>query len=250
MEWQVLERADTVIDASGTIVDSIRDKFAREPRTDRVRHMPFGVEMPADLAEPERDPSEVRFLFVGRLEPRKGIDVLMDAIPAVVREIPHARFQIAGEAPGGGRAGDLLSGLPGEAARRVEFLGRVDDPTRDALYRDCHVFVAPSRYESFGIVFIEAMAWAKPVVAAEIGGATRIIVDGETGRLVPTEDAPALAAALIELAKDGESRIRLGRAARQRAESEYGIDRWVERTIDLYEETLSSRPSPVTAAAR
>jgi glycosyltransferase involved in cell wall biosynthesis len=118
----------------------------------------------------------------------------------------------------------------------------VDDARRDELYATCDVFVAPSRYESFGLVYLEAMSRAKACVACEAGGAMRIVIGGETGHVVPPGDGSALAEAILDLARDREKRLRMGAAGRARAETEFSVERMVERTLALYDEILESRP--------
>lgn len=248
MEWETLRRARGWIDTSGSIVDTFAERGWVTPGEIPVQTIPFGV------AGAEKDPAkgagpEVRFLFVGRLEPRKGIDTLLAAIPRVLRECPASEFVIAGEIPEGGRLPARFfreCGVP-DAHRRVRFLGRVDDETRDRLYREADVFVAPSRYESFGIVFLEAMAAGTPVVACRSGGAARVVDHGTTGLLAAPGDADALGDALLLLSKDGDLRRRMGGAAIERVRREYTIERMVERTLAFYGEILglpSAVPSP------
>src|SRR5262249_24343982 len=88
--------------------------------------------------------------------------------------------------------------------------------TLDSFYRDCTVFTAPSRYESFGLIYLEAMRWGKPVVACCAGGVPEVVRDGETGLLVPPGDAAALEAALSRLLADADLRTKMGSGARAR----------------------------------
>ena len=129
-------------------------------------------------------------LFVGRFERRKGIDVLLAAIPEVAAAFPNARFVLAG-APG---QGDLWAAFacahPDLAGGRVAAPGRVSETQLEELYRQCDVFVAPSRYESFGLIYLEAMRHAKPVVACDAGGIPEVVTDGVTGLLAPPATRP------------------------------------------------------------
>ena len=84
------------------------------------------------------------------------------------------------------------------------------------LYRDCDLLVAPSLYESFGLIYLEAMNYARPAIGCRAGGPQEIIVDEETGRLVPPGDGDALAAAITDVVALGPARRRLGRAGRER----------------------------------
>jgi len=107
-----------------------------------------------------------------------------------------------------------------------------------AFYRECTLFVAPSRYESFGLIYVEAMRWAKPVIGCRAGGIPEVVRDGETGLLVPPADPPALQAAVTRLLDDGALRDRIGTAARASVEGELSAARMAERTVDFYRAVL------------
>ncbi len=238
LEWSLLKSASAVIDPSGTIAETIARRFGARPGDVPVVTIPFGTPLPP---EPEyRDGYAVRFLFLGRLEPRKGIDTLLAALPDLLDACPEVVVDIAGEAPGQVSPESLGAALSGEHRSRVRFHGLVDDSRRDELYASCDVFVGPSRYESFGIVYLEAMAHGRPCVACDVGGPTAIVREGETGLLVPPADAAALARALIELASAPERRIAMSRAARRQVAEQYTLDSMVRRTIDLYDEVVAS----------
>lgn len=244
MEWAMLRAASGWIDSSGTICKMLATRFGVEPGTIPVREIPFGIALPDSSPQLKtgeaRTENAVRILFVGRLEPRKGIDTLLRAIPRVLSECPGANFLVAGEAANGDDpAGEFFRrcGVTG-ARERVRFLGCVEDATLEDLFASSDIFVAPSRYESFGLVYLEAMAHGKPVVACRAGGASSVVVDSETGLLVPPEDAGALADALTRLAGDASLRARLGAAARLRVQERYSIGDMVQRTVEFYEELL------------
>jgi len=248
IEWRLLHRASGVIDPSGAILDTLRSRFGDGPRPVPIAAIPFGVPLPPEA--PGRGGPEVRFLFLGRLEPRKGIDTLLAAIPKVLATCPQVRFDIAGEAPPPATPQSVVGRLSAEQRARVRLHGWVDDDERARLYAGCDAFVAPSRYESFGIVYLEAMAQGRPCVACDAGGPARIVVPGETGVLVPVADADALARALIDLVRDPDRRHAMGRAARRRVAAEYEVDAMVRRTVDLYEEVLAIGRGERAATAR
>jgi glycosyltransferase involved in cell wall biosynthesis len=164
--------------------------------------------------------------FVGQLIERKGLDALM----AAWREVEAAaadlapRLQIAGEGPLRGRLANWQDGLrhPG----RVELRGFVDDVT--TFWRSCRLAVLPSRAEGFGLAAAEASACGLPVVAARASSLPELVVDGETGLLVPVDDAAALAGALLALLRDPARCRTLGAAGRQYVVSRFDH----ERTLD------------------
>ena len=200
----VFDRADAVVAVSTAIADSVRPLGARD-----VEVIPNGIDVPT-VAGREADPPYV--LYAGRLSKEKGVLELVDAargLPLVVvgdgplrRRVPQAR---------GFRPRDELLHLLDEAA----------------------VVACPSRREGFGMTCLEAMARGKPVVASDVGGFRDLVVDGETGLLVPPRDPRALRAALERLLRDGDLRRRLGAVARERAFA-FGWDRVVPRLLALY----------------
>ena len=135
-------------------------------------------------------------LFLGRYdEPRKGMSVLLDALPRVVERFGHVQLLIVGHGDE-----DELRGQAGELMRYIRFLGLVDDAGKAAAMRSADVYCAPNvGGESFGIVLVEAMAAGTPVVASDLDAFRRVLSGGEVGSLVPVGEAAALADALIEV---------------------------------------------------
>ncbi|MBN1827452.1 MAG: glycosyltransferase [Candidatus Eisenbacteria bacterium] len=244
MEWAMLERARGWVDTSGTIAGMLRNRFGVRGADVLVREIPFGVT--ARQARPEANEASggdgsIHALFVGRLEPRKGIDTLLAAARKALAENPRLHLVLAGSIPDRTMAWRFFRscGVP-DARDRVRFLGRVGDAALQKLYAECDFFVAPSRYESFGIVYLEAMAHGKPVVACSAGGPARLVRDGETGLLVPPDDPEALAAAMLRLAGDRSLRLRLGVEAWRMTREEYDPEGMVRRSVEFYEEILAA----------
>jgi phosphatidylinositol alpha-mannosyltransferase len=144
-------------------------------------------------------------LFLGRYdESRKGMAVLMDALPRVVERFPGVQLLIVGRGDE-----DELRSKAGELAGHLRFLGQVDDAAKASALRSADVYCAPhTGGESFGIVLVEAMAAGTPVVASDLHAFRRVLRDGEAGRLVPVDDGPALGAALVEVLENEVSRER------------------------------------------
>jgi glycosyltransferase involved in cell wall biosynthesis len=172
-------------------------------------------------------------LTVARLDSQKGHDVLLRA----VAETPSVRLVLAGQGPERERLETLVSRLGLSA--RVLFLGRRTDVAE--LLAASDVFVLPSLFEGSSLAVLEAMAAMKPVVATAIGGTDELIVDGESGRLVPPADPGALAAALRQVIADRPLRTRLGQNARDRVEQHFSAAGMAKRVAQVYESLLRAR---------
>ena len=196
----------------------------------------YGI-VPGD--EPKPAPDEARVLCIGRLIPIKGHVLLLRALAQARREAPDLVLEIAGRGPLEPALKAVAKELGVEAA--VRFLGFVS-PVQRAIDEAAAV-VVPSLGEGFGMVALEAMERARPVVAAEIGGLGELVVHGETGLLVPVAAAEPLAQALVEVARDPERRRAMGEAGRRRALEHFAEHRNIERTELLYRAFLDGASS-------
>jgi glycogen(starch) synthase len=182
-------------------------------------------------------------LGIGRLVRFKGFDVLLKAFAR--SGISSHDLLLAGEGP----EREALERLAGELGlgQRVKFLGRAERPAALALFQGCSFFVLPSRGEPQGIVALEAMASGKAIVATDGGGVPEIVTDGEVGLLVPMDDVPSLAGALVRLANDADLRHRLGSAGRARAQ-DFSWDSIADQYLDVYR-TSRRQGTPAFRAA-
>jgi phosphatidylinositol alpha-1,6-mannosyltransferase len=157
-------------------------------------------------------------LSVARLVPRKGIDTVLQALPAVLARVPALTYAVIGDGPDMPRLTALAKQLG--VSERVRFLTRVPGDLAE-YYNACDLFVMPAReepgdIEGFGLVFLEANACGKPVIGARAGGVTDAVADGESGLLVPQNDVAALSAAIVALLTDSQRAQALGRRGRER----------------------------------
>jgi glycosyltransferase involved in cell wall biosynthesis len=206
----VLRRARLVVCASNALAQAARELGAGE-----VRVIPSGVELPERVGEPS-EPPEV--LFVGRLSAEKGILELVQAADGM-------KLVVAGDGP-------LRERVPGA-------LGFVPHHELGPLYERAAVVAVPSHREGFGVACAEAMAAGRAVVASAVGGLLDLVVEGETGLLVPPRDVQALRAALARLLADEELRRKLGAAGRERAREHFSWPAVTAATIQAYEEALA-----------
>jgi phosphatidyl-myo-inositol alpha-mannosyltransferase len=236
---RAMARLDARIAVSPTAERSIARFFPG-----RYDVIPNGVDLERfrpDLEpfEEYREPGRVNLLFVGRLDPRKGLQTLLAAMPEVIEgSAGRARLLVIGDSCLRAR---FEAAVPGPARGHVRFLGHVPSGDLPRWYATADVFVSPaSGNESFGIVLLEAMASGLPLVASDIPGYRTVVTPDETGVTVPPGDPRALAHALIGLLGDAARRGALAARARERAR-EFSWPRVTERIEAVYRRALASR---------
>ncbi|TMK72720.1 MAG: glycosyltransferase family 4 protein [Actinobacteria bacterium] len=214
----VLRHARLVVAVSNAIAEAARRYGAAD-----VRVIPNGVDVPPGDGH-EAEPPYV--LYAGRLSREKGILELAEA----ARGLP---LVVVGDGP-------LRRHVP--AARGV-----VPRAELEELYAGAAAVACPSRREGFGVTCLEAMAHGKPVVASAVGGLLDLVVDGETGLLVPPRDTRALRGAMETLLRDRDLRSRLGAAGRERARERFSWDAVVSATLSAYSDALAAQSPARTA---
>jgi glycosyltransferase involved in cell wall biosynthesis len=239
-ERRLYDKIDLIMPMSEWLRRSFIEDFEQDP--EKVVAVGAGANL-VTLPEPpaRRDFGRPRILFVGKgdFEAKGGLD-LLEAFRAVRAEHPAAELWIVGQPP------------PPDPPPGVTFFGliRRSDAGGEAeierLYREATLFALPSRYDAFGIAFLEAMAYELPCVGADICAMPEIIADGMTGRLVPKRDPDALAAALLDVLSDPERAAQMGVAGRQRVLENYTWDRVAERVVAAVSARLEGSPSPAT----
>lgn len=244
LERRLLDRAETIIATSDAYL--IGSDALTEHR-ERCRVIPLGLAIER-LREPEpaaRDRARghwpttgLRLLAIGRLAYYKGFEVLLRALP----EVPDAALVIAGEGPQRPILERLMTQL--SIRDRTRLTGFVPDPQLQALLAECDILCLPSveRTEAFGMVLLEAMRYAKPVIASDIAGSgvAWVVKQGGHGLLVPPGDSNALATAIRQLQGDCAQRTRLGRSGAQRLSERFHIDRVVNDLQALYRRLSSA----------
>jgi glycosyltransferase involved in cell wall biosynthesis len=176
---------------------------------------------------------------VSRLSAEKGIDLLLEAFARLAATRPQARLRVVGDGAERERLAQQARALG--VADRVEWVGARpwDEAVRELAGMD--VVVVPSRFEGFGLCALEAMACARPVVAARVGGLPEIVEDGRTGVLAPPGDSTALAAAVSRLLDRPQLGVEMGKRGRRRAETMFSIGLFNARYRSLYSGLLEGR---------
>ena len=225
LEKRLMTESDRIHAISGAIVDEIERQYDFRFDPTRVDLVPLGLadwsqlraELPPALAN-----GDLRLCFVGRMEFRKGADVFLSLVRSLLQAYPHLHIDIVGN--------DRIPLATGSTMRaeferahedlahggRVIFHGSVSDERLRGFYTAADLVVAPSRFESFGLVHLEGMMFGKPVVGSAIGGMREVIVDGETGLLAQPGDPISLRATIARLLEDPGLRQQLGQSGRSR----------------------------------
>jgi phosphatidylinositol alpha-mannosyltransferase len=237
------------------VLEKVIGRIAVSPAARRVvvEHLggdavliPNGVDVARfDGADPLPRPAQPTVVFLGRIdEQRKGLAVLLEALPELVNLVPDVRLLVAGP----GDVDEVREAVPPSLRDRVELLGLVSEHDKPRVFASGDVYCAPNTHgESFGIVLVEAMAAGTPVVASDLEAFRRVLQEGEAGVLVPVRDAGALAAGLGALLQDPERRALLSAAGR-RAVQAYDWSTVTRQVVEVYETVAVAAPVAVDAS--
>ena len=231
-----LQRSDFILSVSEyTKQQAVEINGLKEDRIFVLSNALEGVaDSPATSPEAHTLPAGIKLLSVGRLdsaERLKGFDTIIASLPAIAREVPSVQYIIIGSGTDLERHRQLAKEVG--VAERVHFLGTVSEQTLRHCYDSCDVFVMPSAQEGFGFVYLEAMQYAKAVVAARSGGAPEVVEDQVTGRLVEYGNEGELAQALIELCADPDKRTKLGAAGYQRLQERFTFAQFKQKLTEI-----------------
>ena len=225
---ELLAEADHITACSRHTLDDLEEWYG-QPLGPNAGVVYNGIDL-SSFADPKPYPHPRPYILgIGRHVPQKGFDVLLQAF-AQAEQTSHDLL-LAGDGPERTALEQLTAELG--LGDRVHFVGRADRPLAVSLFQGCSFFVLPSRLEPQGIVNLEAMAAGKAVLASRVGGVPEIVLENETGLLVPAEDVPALAQAITRLATDDVLRQRLGTAGQERAKA-FDWNAIAEQYLTLY----------------
>jgi glycogen synthase len=222
-ERRNVQEAHEVTAPCRAIVDVLQDIWSMDSAI--VSMIPNVFYASTDLLDIEPDTSTQTISFIGRLEYRKGVEDVAAAIPLVLEKRGDAKFRFVGRSlrhpAHGGDIAEVLKHRLRHCGSNVEFIGGVPYDEIAQFYAKTDILVAPSLWENFPNVCLEAMAAARGVIGSSAGGMGEIIEHGRTGLLVPPRDPKAIAAAILELLRDPKRRISMGRAAREHVTNAY-----------------------------
>jgi glycosyltransferase involved in cell wall biosynthesis len=238
-----LRRADRIT-ATGDHLAAATAAYT--PPGARVDVVPYGVDL--ERFQPASRESHAGPTVIGtvaRLSLEKGVIHLVEAFALLARRYPgRVRLRIAGDGPEGAQIRARIRALGIEAD--VEVCGWVDYGDIPAFLRALDIFVLPSIFEGFGVAAAEASAMALPVVASRVHGIPDVVVDGETGMLVPARDNVALAGAIAHLVEDASLRRSMGAAGREFVQRRYDWQDNAATMARIYGDMLARRGARVT----
>jgi glycogen synthase len=249
LEVAMVQCAPNIATPSANMLTKARRDFRGTPALEAGHVMHHGIPEAKVTVLPEKSASRIRILTVGRLEKRKGTDLMFTVASSLLPAYPNVEVVLVGN--------DRVPMDDGVVTyreyfekkyrnepwfNRVIFKGMVSEESLPGEYAACDIFCLPARFESFGLVLVEAMMHSKPVVACAVGGMPEIIVDGVTGFLAYPNSATSILHALRTLIDNESLRREMGRAARERYAAKFSVDVMVQTAIDVYS-TLTRRPA-------
>ena len=203
----------------------------------QIRTMPNPVTIPNDASAKLGNESESMVLFVGRMQEHKGIYDLIKAIPKVLAKQPDVRFVLAGD----GEVEAIRSIIRAQSWNsQVVVPGYLQSDERDRYLGEAAIFVLPSHNEGLPVAMLEAMAHSIPVVSCPVGGVPQVVLEGETGLLVPVGQADRLVEAIVQLLSKPEQRHRMGRNARRLVEHNNEVHLVLDRLYLEYDRILAN----------
>ncbi|MEJ1171802.1 glycosyltransferase [Variovorax sp. CCNWLW235] len=250
LERRMMKESDGIHAISQVIVEEIQEAYAFEFDPKKLNVLHLGLQDWSQENNESLQPMPagvVRMCFVGRMELRKGADVFLAIAPRLLEKYPLLHIDIVGEDGIPQADGTTLRAVfeaanpPIRESGRIVFHGSVSDARLRAFYAGADIIVAPSRFESFGLVHLEGMMFGKPVVGGDIGGMKEVIQGEETGLLATPGDQESLFQCLVRLVDDPEYRSRLGRAARERYLSKFQSEKMAKGLIQVFEKTKGEK---------
>ncbi|MEM8514819.1 glycosyltransferase involved in cell wall biosynthesis/GT2 family glycosyltransferase [Massilia sp. MP_M2] len=238
----IFENCASFLGNTHAVVREIDESYQSsiEARTRVVAH---GVDDPiVGTIEQTKQPT---ILFVGRQESRKGFDTALEAAALVCAVETDVLFRFIGSETDDQ---DCLAavkkyhgGLPVEVKNRISLEGYVTDDDLQQAYRECTIFLAPSRFESFGLIAIEAMRYAKPVIVGNVGGLVEVVDHEKTGILVNPSDAREIAAVIQKLLNNPKFANKIGAAAEKSFREKFTVDKMIDGIESTYRHILNEK---------
>jgi glycogen synthase len=246
-ERELLATAPFLLSNTYALVRDIGREYGVTIDEDRLRVVPHGLaDLSIGVEENSRSGAAFHLLFVGRLEFRKGADLVLKMIPKLFERHPNLIIDIVGD------DSIVIDGVTlrnrfvdehredRKLLERVRFHGTVSRVDLLRFYKSCDLVISPSRYESFGLVFVEAMMFGKPSVGIAVGGVSEVVTSGRDGILIERDDPVELAEKIASLIQDPEALSRLAREARRTFERKFSVIHMIDALEAYYIDVAAS----------
>jgi len=242
-ECALLKDARHIISISDAITKTIEELYNLQFDEKKLDKVYLGVDEPGKA--PEFAVERIKILFIGRLERRKGIHTIFEVLPNLMSKYTNIEFIFLGN-------DDIADSILGcsykeyflqtwgsqQWSDRVAFLGQAGNEIKEKELAECSMLVAPSLYESFGLILVEAMSAGKPVIACRAGGMQEIVADGETGCLIGVENSGELYDAIAKLIENRQLRRQLGEAGYNRYIQVFSNRAMAEQSLEVYKKLV------------
>jgi glycosyltransferase involved in cell wall biosynthesis len=240
IEKSCLEKATLIPSISKNVGEIVSKKY-QVPET-KIKVNYLGISLPK-INKPKFKENSHKLLYVGRLEVRKGTLEFIDSINEILENNPKIIIDIVGkdipQAPGDIYFKDYFKTVVKKTLqKRVKFQGFVSDINLKKFYKSCDVLIAPSRYESFGLIYLEAFAYGKPVIGTNTGAIPEIVKHNKTGLLVEVDNPKSIARAVLKIFNDNDFRKKLGENAFKDIRQNMTLQKMVDKTLDIYNEAI------------
>ncbi|MEA3463660.1 MAG: glycosyltransferase family 4 protein [Patescibacteria group bacterium] len=249
---KILNKAQNIICANSYVAGLVGN-FLSDKNTDKIIIVNPGIksrvtrnmEHVTQLKKKYNLQNKIVLFSLGRLVKRKGFDKVIKALPKVLKNTPNLAYVIAGTGPDKEYLKKCLNNLRQNAQKKIIFLDKIFEHEKCAWLDLCDIFIMPARningdFEGFGIVYLEANLYGKPVIAGHSGGIMDAVQDGVNGLLVNPESVSDIANAIIKLSRDKKLRKKLGERGKERAVCEFNWEKQVRIIYDLIKK--SNRP--------
>lgn len=240
IEKETLEKAILIPSISESVGRMIAKHYAISSKKIRVNHL--GLNLPK-IKKPIFKSNSFKLLYVGRLELRKGTEEFINSLNEILTKNPNITIDIVGkdipQAPGDIFYKDYFKQTVNKNLQnRVKFYGFVNDKSLQKFYKNCDCLIAPSRYESFGLIFLEAFRYGKPVIGTRAGGIPEIVKENKTGLLVDINNSDQISKAVLKIFKNEKLRKRLGENAFKDLRSSFSSEKMAEESLHIYNEAI------------
>lgn len=220
---RVIDKADKML----VVAPHLKDIFGDITDVNKITVFPNTIKVPMTY---EKNYSEQKILFLGRLCKEKGIHELLDAVQEVKSHYPKLQVYL-----GGVWVDEELKEKADGYREWIHQLGWIDYEKKGKYLKECNIFVLPTYFEGLPVSLLEGMAYGCACVASNVGGIPYMMLPEETGLLIPPKDTKALKDALIKLLEDNALQKKFGVAAREKISKEYNIDNSVRDLVQIYQ---------------